>query len=317
MFSRIKSAGWGVLEKFTSAQANQLDIDHANALDKTTAGDTLSGVVALAATGAILVSTPGGIINSEVAGGIQGSAAGSIFPSVAGGISTAQPSGILSNVAAGISTATAGGIAPTVAGGIASGVVGGIALTGGATDYPTFGGTPRSFTRCVPMLVNSLASPWTLTTTLPGPNFAQLLIGGGTTQAQICSLPNLWNGARLSSVACTFSVNTSHSAVPANLPAIGIYRVSLSPGAGFAAAALSTSPTQSFPTPGSGSAYFAGGNTQSLIYTCNITANLEIDATSFVYFAVIFDENGTNSIAGNFFGGFQLEYTSVTSLAPQ
>lgn len=44
-FTRIKSTGWQANEKVTSAQINALDVDHANSLDKTTAGDTIAGVV--------------------------------------------------------------------------------------------------------------------------------------------------------------------------------------------------------------------------------------------------------------------------------
>jgi hypothetical protein len=40
MFSRIKSAGWGILEKLTSTQITNLDIDHAKAVDKT--GDNVA-----------------------------------------------------------------------------------------------------------------------------------------------------------------------------------------------------------------------------------------------------------------------------------
>ena len=33
-FTRVKPLGWAINEKLTSAQQNQLDIDHANAVDK-------------------------------------------------------------------------------------------------------------------------------------------------------------------------------------------------------------------------------------------------------------------------------------------
>ncbi len=53
-FARIKTAGWAVNEQVSSAQLNALDIDHKNALDKTSAGDTLSGVVQLSGSGRIV-----------------------------------------------------------------------------------------------------------------------------------------------------------------------------------------------------------------------------------------------------------------------
>jgi hypothetical protein len=53
-FSRANSGGWAVGDKLTSAQANILDTDHANALDKTVAGDTLSGLITQSGVGRFL-----------------------------------------------------------------------------------------------------------------------------------------------------------------------------------------------------------------------------------------------------------------------
>lgn len=50
-FTRINGGSWAVGDKLTSAQANSLDVDHANAVDKTVAGDTLSGVLVTAGAG--------------------------------------------------------------------------------------------------------------------------------------------------------------------------------------------------------------------------------------------------------------------------
>lgn len=57
-FARINGGGWAANASLTSAQANALDIDHANALDKTVAGDTIAGVVILGA--AAKLTTSGG-----------------------------------------------------------------------------------------------------------------------------------------------------------------------------------------------------------------------------------------------------------------
>lgn len=56
--ARVKPAGWSTNETLSSAQSTALDTALATALDKTVAGDTLSGVVAIAATGKL--STSGG-----------------------------------------------------------------------------------------------------------------------------------------------------------------------------------------------------------------------------------------------------------------
>ena len=70
MFTRVKPLGWAVNEKLTSAQQNQLDIDHANAVDKN--GDDFladlvfnSGARALIASGARLAVLSGGVLEAQ------------------------------------------------------------------------------------------------------------------------------------------------------------------------------------------------------------------------------------------------------------
>lgn len=46
--SRIKPTGWSFFEKLTSPQATQLDVNVSNAVDKTAAGDTVSGTLTFA-----------------------------------------------------------------------------------------------------------------------------------------------------------------------------------------------------------------------------------------------------------------------------
>ena len=84
-FSRVNGTSWSVGAQLTSAQMNQLDIDHANALDKTVAGDTLSGVVQIAATGSIIAQNANGV-TAQAAGGITAYVAAGIRTDVAGGI---------------------------------------------------------------------------------------------------------------------------------------------------------------------------------------------------------------------------------------
>lgn len=58
--SRIKPAGWAVNETLTAAQMNALDANVIKALDKTSAGDTLSGIIACAGVGRVVdVTTTG------------------------------------------------------------------------------------------------------------------------------------------------------------------------------------------------------------------------------------------------------------------
>jgi hypothetical protein len=53
MFVRVNPGGWALNASFTSTQCNQIDIDHANALDKSLAGDTLVGTVGMATSGSL------------------------------------------------------------------------------------------------------------------------------------------------------------------------------------------------------------------------------------------------------------------------
>ena len=133
MFSRVNPGGFGLGAKFTSTQANQLDIDHANALDKTVAGDTLSGFINITPGtggigaglgGAVGVSTGNGIILSWNNG----------YPLLTvgctEGVIASQNAAITSLVSKGILSTTVNGIAPFVAGGIGDGgIAGGIAAT--------------------------------------------------------------------------------------------------------------------------------------------------------------------------------------------
>ena len=57
---RIRAAGWAISEKPTSAQLTQIDASHALALDKTVAGDTLSGAVLFGGSSASLTFSGGG-----------------------------------------------------------------------------------------------------------------------------------------------------------------------------------------------------------------------------------------------------------------
>jgi hypothetical protein len=228
-FPRVNPGSWATNAKLTSPQANQLDIDHAAALNGSVAGDTLLGVVAMASGSAVLVNGP-----------------------------TAQ---IISYVAQGITTSG-------VASGITSGGAGGIALTGGSNDYPTFmnsaGSAPatRSFTRSVPIVTSALSAGWTVS------NAGYGLVGPATAQQQVIVLPSLWTGATLSSVSIAIQVGNVHSGVPSNLPHLSVQYQSLT-STSIGAALSTTNPQAFTPTPGSGAAWYDGSNMQQLTYLCN------------------------------------------------
>lgn len=69
--SRVKPAGWGVNEKLTSAQQNALDINVRDSLDKTSAGDTISGAVLLDATGSVTANAAGAKLKTATGGRLE------------------------------------------------------------------------------------------------------------------------------------------------------------------------------------------------------------------------------------------------------
>jgi hypothetical protein len=150
-FSKVNPPGWAFGDKLTSAQMNQLDADHANALDKSVAGDAIAGVVTIVGAGQIRTSIPSGLLAntgnglvSTVANGITTSTAQGIVSNAAQGIISFAIGGIQAGVAKGITDGGhAGGISATILGGISDGgVVGGISPTiaAGITDGGITGG---------------------------------------------------------------------------------------------------------------------------------------------------------------------------------
>jgi hypothetical protein len=84
-FVRVKPGNWAVGEQLTSAQMNTLDIDHANALDKSSAGDQIAGLITFTGTGQMqanritaIQATAATAIQSLIAGGISSNAVGGI-----------------------------------------------------------------------------------------------------------------------------------------------------------------------------------------------------------------------------------------------
>jgi hypothetical protein len=83
-FVRVNPGGWAVGAQLTSAQQNALDIDHANALDKTAAGDTLAGTIQVPpgtgfnVTGTGIAANALSAVNGIVAGSIRSNVVGAI-----------------------------------------------------------------------------------------------------------------------------------------------------------------------------------------------------------------------------------------------
>jgi hypothetical protein len=77
--------GWSIGSVVSSAALNQIDANIASALDKSLAGDTLSGEILMESTA---------VIGAQFAGNISAAAAASIISSATGGIASTVPNGI-------------------------------------------------------------------------------------------------------------------------------------------------------------------------------------------------------------------------------
>lgn len=273
-FSLIGPFSFG--SKVTSAQFNQLDTDHANALDKSAAGDSIAGTITFTGAGTIFANAANSIIGAA-AGGIKANIAGSITSGIAGGITPGAASGIKSAITGGIEVAAASGLKTTSPGGIQ--------LAGGSTDWIAFS-TPRTVVR--QFLFTHLGdngSAWSL-----GNGYAVGTASATQTFVPIYPIDN----SSIVLVAMTFAIGFSHANLPGNQPSVGIFGLTnggsnvplLSTGGGIVTLAAGTT-----------GAYYAGGAPQSLLFTPD--QNALVDRSNLAYYALVTDENGSNSMAGN------------------
>jgi hypothetical protein len=131
-----------------------------------------------------------------------------------------------------------------------------------------------------------------------------VLTGPGTGVSQLLELPPMHDGALLTAVTLTWAI-TTHSGVPATLPSLEIFRIQF--GAGGGTVALNSAGAIQPPTPGSVAAWNAS---TGMTYTCN--QNNTIDNATYLYYAQLTDENGTNALSGNSYQAFQTQF-SVTA----
>jgi hypothetical protein len=344
-------------QKLTSAVANAWDANIVNALDKSVAGDAIAGTITFTGSGNIqanaasaisstiaggIVSTvvggirptiTGGITDGGHVGGIQSTVAGGINDGgVTAGIRATVASGIQSAATGGISTNTPGGIAPTVAGGIGdggvsggirltvanglqTGVAGAIQMTGGLLDYLSYS-TNRINWLWQPIRPYAFPSGWSAS------GASSAISGPGTATTMIIPISALMNGtqnaAKLNTVTLFMSVPNTHASVSGmTFPGFSVSVYNIIPG--FAVpgpSSLFSGGSVSF-SAGSGSAWYASGNCQTLTMTCDQNNAIGFSNTgSAVYYIQLNDENGTNSASGNLYYGFVLGYDNIQSSAP-
>lgn len=315
-FSRVNASGWSVGAKLTSAQMNQLDTDHANALDKSIAGDTLSGPVTTSGAGQIRAATANSLL-AQIASGIS--------TSVASGIQSPVANGINASIAGGIQPGVAAGIQSNIAGGIQSNIAGGIQLAGGANDWPTFSAN-RSRTLIVPAQdvwgVSNAAVPqgsvpaaWATTPAnmpiLLGANtgFQTSVVNSasGNAWAYVIPIRNLHNGATITGATLYFKA-TTHANLPPTMPAFAIYTGNMTLGTGILSLASSNFAVD--PSANIG-AYDA---THSWSLTVN--QNNVINTATNYYWLIVWDEGGaSNTAVGNIIFGATLTYGSIPNMA--
>lgn len=294
-FTKANPSGWSTGDKLLSAQMNQLDTDHANSVDKTTAGDTISGVVTVAG------ASSGITIASTSTQGLKCNA-GALIDNF--GTIQCENGGAVNFLA---------GSTGSVLGTVSIGNGGQIAVAGGSTGKFQCNNGPSDVK--FPATTRQISTgmvPYTLGTgwTIPSSNIR--LTGPATTATQVLALPSLHQGSIVSAVVVCIKVLGAHANVPAVLPTIDIRRKRLTAAIESDVSLLSGGPA-AFPTPGSGAAWDNGNVPQ--VWTGTLNQFNTIDNTQYCYYAVLVDENGANSVAGNTYLGMIVTCGTITSLA--
>lgn len=328
-FARSKPPGWVFSDTLTSAQLNALDTDHANALDKSVANDTLSGTVTMAA---------GGMLDGNTSGTkIRASLNGSKIAATASGAS------IEANASGAFIGATAAGAKIQVSGGGAFQTV--TDPTGDpnkAAQAYTFA-TPQSRIVTYPtgqLLTTEIPTgAWTLTYNLGAQNALQITGQATTTPILIPFTPH--NGAILQSVSMFVKILGPHTnGLPAHLPYMSIVRVRYTPIAlqpwwlwwtldDLGAPAIALNPPSNFPTPYNVAAYdstvfwtntmFATGlanpGNSDPDPTQPVNADQRVvDTSKYLYYLKLIDESGSLAIVGNTYPGFSVTYSGINDL---
>lgn len=283
-FTRVNPTGWAVGDTLTSSQMNALDVDHANALDKTSAGDTISGPILLG-TG--------------------------------GSITTSAANQIVTNAARSIVVATNQGLVATVPGAIQSTDPGAICLNGGATDWLEYG-TGHSYAYNQSFWGALLTAVTGSGFSSPGQIDGRIVGDGAGAIAQM-PIQRVYHGSTLTAVKLWVWVTGTHTSVPATFPKFGVF-LSQSAGSGGALppstpmAMLSTGGGFASFSAGSASAWNNGGQVQSLTLTPD--QNNVIDVTSYTYWVQLNDETGTGALAGNTYTAFQFTFSDIGTSQP-
>lgn len=279
MINRVQPGGWSPNQTLLSTEITQLDINAANALDSTTAGDTLDGYINVSSTGGInfssgsdLVVADGANVNLHVGSGSSMSITGS-------------------------------GQLKTLSGGR-------IVLSD--NDYPTFS-VPRTKSKLISFIGKyeaSLASDWILN---PGYAAIQSTVNGAYMVMDLT--PYMIHGANLVNVRLTFTVGENHGAIPSNIPWMRVIRYN-SDATSFNWLKTSALPSGQVEVaaPISGADWFNGGTPRYFDYVTDQYQT--IDTANYTYALDFQDEYGVGAFAvdGNTLNSVKLEFNNIVDM---
>jgi hypothetical protein len=291
-FTRV-STGWSLNGEVTSAELNQLDIDHANAVDKT--GDTVPGALTFGArcyaqSGMDLedvTNVTGGSELDFVSGASCNFASGTSCNFSSGASIVLYPSSSMS-CATTITITGAGGRVLTVSGG---------RIVLGDNDYPQYA-SARSYTRMVPLAGISVPSAFSTGWSIGVSNLHTLASGVYISFSLGSLIPH---GATLTSVELRFTPVGGHSNLPAGNISISLTKYTPAVGGAIGAGTVLASATYSPVSLGD----YNNGNIKSL----TISPGAVIDSASSFYSFTLADESGANAVAGNAYHALVMAYT--------
>lgn len=210
--SRVKPSNWATGEKLTSTEMNAMDTNAAKALDKTSAGDTLSGIITVDATGKVLLDT-GGTITVDDGSTFETSPLATVEVNLgAGGVVNVQSGGQIVTAGTGI-------------------------IKWNNTDWPKLNSRSRSISKLARDLnigdPNLFPTDWVAST-------AGYLSGTASSEPLMLRIPT-HEGARLTGLS-VYMKAAAHAGVPATLPRIEFFKRTKY-------GAVSVTETHYYPTP--------------------------------------------------------------------
>ena len=300
-FSRLFPTGKAFGDKFAASELTQLDIDHANALDKT--NDTVSGTINWA-NGSKIVAKSGARVEYET-GSVQELKTGSTTIVRPNATIRLDPGGTINS--AGLLTGTLsvnnpGSQIVTSSGG---------RFVLGDNDWVQFSvARTRSIEYYLAHLGHIKSSgTGTFAITYDGSSIFGVKSLTAANGSFDFILPHGHSGATLNSVDVWFYASSGHVALPAGQPSLAVQRSSAwtQYDPVVAGVYLSTSVIQQNAAPTLAS---YNGKIQKMTYVCN--QNNVLDYSQYHYLVTVYDEGSTNALPGNNYVKVVMNFSNIT-----